>query len=171
MPDRFWIFTGAALLLGAVLRLWGPLLGQPAWHPDEFNFVYWPLLFFEGDLNPDVFYYPHLLYYVLALIYGACIAATGLGSGLALEQLVALHYFWRGGGHSRPRGPRAPRAYCPALFSLPPRPISLWISIASAKISAPSPNTPLRAAAISDLPCGTTSTSRCGTISAGSAEV
>ena len=95
VPDRFWIVTGAALLLGAVLRLWGPLLGQPAWHPDEFNFVYWPLLFFEGDLNPHVFYYPHLLYYVLALIYGACIAATGLGSGLALEQLVALHYFWR----------------------------------------------------------------------------
>ena len=56
------------LLVAGALRL-GPLLvGKPAWHPDEFNFVYWPLLFFDGDLNPDFFYYPHFHYYLLLQI-------------------------------------------------------------------------------------------------------
>lgn len=91
----YWIGLGATVLIGTTLRLWGLIFGQPAWHPDEFNFVYWPLLFFEGDLNPEVFYYPHLLYYLLTLVYGAVFIGHWLVSGWDIQQTAALYYFWR----------------------------------------------------------------------------
>jgi 4-amino-4-deoxy-L-arabinose transferase-like glycosyltransferase len=81
--------------LALVLRLWGPVLGEPIWHADEFSFVYWPLLFFDGDLNPDFFYYPHLQYYLLALVYGAFFLwQKWLGAGWSVAQSVAYYYFW-----------------------------------------------------------------------------
>ena len=51
---------GTAVLIGTTLRLWGLICGQPVWLPDEFNFVYWPQLFFECDLNPEFFASQHL---------------------------------------------------------------------------------------------------------------
>ena len=81
IDNIYWIGLGAAVLIGTTLRLWGLIFGQPVWHPDEFNFVYWPLLFFEGDLNPEVFYYPHLLFYLLTLFYGAVFIGHWLVSG------------------------------------------------------------------------------------------
>lgn len=87
---------GAVLVLAGLLRLWGLVLGAPPRHPDEFNFVYWPLLFFVGgDLNPGFFYYPHLQYYLLGLVYGAHFLWQQLfGAGWTLEQSAAYYYFW-----------------------------------------------------------------------------
>jgi|GEM_PF-817010 len=83
------------LLVAGALRL-GPLLvGKPAWHPDEFNFVYWPLLFFDGDLNPDFFYYPHFHYYLLASFYALFFALQSLLAGWSLSQSAAHYYFWQ----------------------------------------------------------------------------
>jgi len=83
------------LLLAAALRLWGLVEGPPVWHPDEFHFVFWPLNFFSGDLNPHFFSYPSLLFYLLALVYGTCFLWEKiLGVGWSLEQFVAYHYFW-----------------------------------------------------------------------------
>jgi hypothetical protein len=60
---------GGVLLLALLLRLWPLLAGDPAWHPDEYSFVFFPLNFFSGDLNPHFFTYPTLHYYLLGVVY------------------------------------------------------------------------------------------------------
>ncbi|MCC7262699.1 MAG: tetratricopeptide repeat protein [Candidatus Latescibacteria bacterium] len=93
---RLRLALAGILVLAAGLRLWGTVFGAPAWHPDEFNFVYWPLLFFmSGKLNPGFFYYPHLQYYLLGLVYGAhFLWQQVFGAGWSLEQGAAYAYFW-----------------------------------------------------------------------------
>jgi len=83
-------------LVAAGLRLWALDFGLPSWlHPDEFSFVFFPLNFFSGDLNPHFFTYPTFHYYLLGLVYGLCFCLQKLfGVGHSLEQFVALHYFW-----------------------------------------------------------------------------
>ena len=84
------------LLLAAGLRLWALGFGLPSWfHPDDYSFVFFPLQFFSGDLNPHFFTYPTLHYYLLGLLYGLyfCLQKF-LGAGYSLEQFLALHYFW-----------------------------------------------------------------------------
>ena len=57
-------------LLALALRVWALDFGLPSWlHPDEFSFVFIPLNFFSGDLNPHFFTYPTFHYYLLALVY------------------------------------------------------------------------------------------------------
>ena len=59
------------LLLAAGLRLWALGFGLPSWfHPDDYSFVFFPLQFFSGDLNPHFFTYPTFHYYLLSLLYG-----------------------------------------------------------------------------------------------------
>jgi tetratricopeptide (TPR) repeat protein len=84
------------LLLAALLRLWAIDFGLPNWlHPDEFSFVFLPLNFYSGDLNPHFFTYPTLHYYLLALLYGLYfLLQKFFGAGLSLEEFLALHYFW-----------------------------------------------------------------------------
>lgn len=85
----------AIVLLSALPRL--ALLGgaDSMWHPDEFYFVYKPLGFFGGDLNPHLFNYPSLLFYLTALLYALAFAQQNLfGAGLSLEQWALYHYFW-----------------------------------------------------------------------------
>ncbi len=87
-----WIGLG---IFALVLRL-GPLLvGKPVWHPDEFNYTYFPLLFFAGDLNPDFFYYPHFHHYLLAVCYTPFLALQALLRGWSFAQTVAHYYFWQ----------------------------------------------------------------------------
>lgn len=85
----------AILILTAGLRVWPLLQGQRVWHPDEYYFVFWPLDFFGGDLNPHFFAYPSLQLYLLGVAYGIAMLVQSLGSGLPLNQWVALHYFWK----------------------------------------------------------------------------
>jgi len=92
-PARLALF--AIVLLAALPRL--ALLGgaNSIWHPDEFYFVYKPLGFFSGDLNPHLFNYPSLLFYLTALLYALAFALQYLfGAGLSLDQWVVYHYFW-----------------------------------------------------------------------------
>lgn len=93
---RLRLALAGILVLAAGLRLWGTVFGVPARHPDEFNFVYWPLLFFmSGNLNPGFFYYPHLQYYLLGLVYGAHFLWHQIfGAGWSLEQAAGYAYFW-----------------------------------------------------------------------------
>ena len=58
-PARFALII--IVLLAALPRVL--MLGgvDSIWHPDEFYFVYKPLGFFGGDLNPHLFNYPSLL--------------------------------------------------------------------------------------------------------------
>ena len=92
---RHRLLCSSFLLLAAALRFWPLLFGQPVWHPDEFNFVYWPLLFFDGDLNPNFYYYPHFHYYVLAAVYAAYLAVQSLLYDWSFSQTVAHYYFWQ----------------------------------------------------------------------------
>ena len=83
-----------ALLLAAALRLWGFSTGPLVWHPDEFHFAYWPLLFFSGDLNPHFFSYPSLHFYLLALVYGGLFLWQWLvGAGWSLVHWASFHFF------------------------------------------------------------------------------
>ncbi len=86
----------SALLLGALLRVWALNFGLPSWlHPDEFSFVFFPLNFWSGDLNPHFFTYPTLQYYLLSLAYLCYFGVQYVaGSGLSADQFVAFHYFW-----------------------------------------------------------------------------
>jgi tetratricopeptide (TPR) repeat protein len=82
---------GAIVLLAAALRV-GPLLfGEPVWHPDEYSFVFFPLNFFSGDLNPHFFTYPTLHYYLLGGIYALCYLVS---ADMGFYEWVAYHYFW-----------------------------------------------------------------------------
>ena len=92
----------AVALIGALalaLRIWVLDFGLPSGlHPDEFSFVFIPLNFFSGNLNPHFFTYPTFHYYLLALVYLSFFAWEYLfGAGLPLEQFIALHYFWERG--------------------------------------------------------------------------
>ena len=86
----------SALLLGALLRAWALNFGLPSWlHPDEYSFVFFPLNFWSGDLNPHFFTYPTLQYYLLALAYLCYFGAQqAVESGLSSDQFIAFHYFW-----------------------------------------------------------------------------
>ncbi len=88
--------VGFALALAALLRFQALDFGLPSWlHPDEYSFVFFPLNFWSGDLNPHFFTYPTLQYYLLSILY---LAYFGLqfaaGSSHTIEQFVAFHYFW-----------------------------------------------------------------------------
>ena len=85
-----------ALLIGALLRVWALNFGLPSWlHPDEYSFVFFPLNFWSGDLNPHFFTYPTLQYYLLSLLYLCYFGVQFVaGSGLSPDQFVAFHYFW-----------------------------------------------------------------------------
>ncbi len=86
----------SALLLAALLRVWALSFGLPSWlHPDEYSFVFFPLNFWSGDLNPHFFTYPTLQYYLLSLAYLCYFGVQYVvGSGLSPDQFVAFHYFW-----------------------------------------------------------------------------
>ncbi len=85
---------GAALIIALALRWATALFTPPIWHPDKFNFAYWPLLFFDGDLNSHFHYYPHFHYYVLALCYALFLAVQSTLAGWEFGQAVAHYYFW-----------------------------------------------------------------------------
>lgn len=81
----------AIVLVAAVgLRLWPLLVGDPVRHPDEYNFVFFPLNFFSGDFNPHFFAYPTLHFYLVGLVY----SLHFLLSNFSIDQWVAYHYFW-----------------------------------------------------------------------------
>ncbi|MBI5304515.1 MAG: glycosyltransferase family 39 protein [Chloroflexi bacterium] len=63
----------AILSLGLGLRLWGISFGLPyMYHPDEGVPVKIALRFLQtGNLNPEFFHWPALLFYLNALVYGA----------------------------------------------------------------------------------------------------
>lgn len=82
----------ALLLLAASLRVPGISPDIAAWHPDEYNFVFWPLLILLGEYIPPVFYYPHLSYYLLAAVNAVHVAITGTGDDFTASTL--LRYFW-----------------------------------------------------------------------------
>ncbi|MGY8824458.1 MAG: ArnT family glycosyltransferase [Candidatus Latescibacterota bacterium] len=66
-------------------------------HPDEFHFVYWPLYFATGDLDPQhtlTAFYPALHYYFLGLLYFVYFILQHLTNGWSLEQFAAYHFFW-----------------------------------------------------------------------------
>lgn len=85
------IGLGLVVLLAAALRLWPLLMGDLVWHPDEYSFVFFPLNFFSGDLNPHFFTYPTLHYYLLGGVYALCYMFS---ADLSLYEWVAFHYFW-----------------------------------------------------------------------------
>jgi tetratricopeptide (TPR) repeat protein len=79
-------------LLAAALRISPVFSTTGAWHPDEYSYVFWPLNFFSGDLNPHFFTYPSLHYYVLGLVYGLLYLLSSAPS--TLQEYIAYHYFW-----------------------------------------------------------------------------
>jgi hypothetical protein len=83
------------LALAAGLRSWGLLSGELVWHPDEIFMVVYPLNMLSGDLNPHVFSYPGLHFYLLAAIYGVqfLLQAAG-GAEVYLSEWVAGRYVW-----------------------------------------------------------------------------
>jgi tetratricopeptide (TPR) repeat protein/4-amino-4-deoxy-L-arabinose transferase-like glycosyltransferase len=92
-PARFALII--IVLLAALPRVL--MLGgvDSIWHPDEFYFVYKPLGFFGGDLNPHLFNYPSLSFYLTALLYGVVFVWQQLfGAGMSLDEWVLYHYFW-----------------------------------------------------------------------------
>jgi tetratricopeptide (TPR) repeat protein len=81
------------VLLAGLLRLWGLLYGPPTQHVDEFSFIYIPLGFFSGDLNPHFFTYPTLHYYVLWALYGAFfIFQSAFTTGWTLAESALFYY-------------------------------------------------------------------------------
>lgn len=96
--SRFTTTLGLAVALAAVLRCVPLLLGAPAQHPDEFNFIYWPLYFFSGDLNPQhtvTAFYPALQYYLLGVLYLGYFSLLRLsGVPWTLDEHVAYGFFW-----------------------------------------------------------------------------
>jgi hypothetical protein len=82
----------AVLLLAAALRVPGISPSIAAWHPDEYNFVFWPLLILLGEHIPPVFYYPHLSYYLLAAVNAVPLAFGATGNDFTASTL--LRYFW-----------------------------------------------------------------------------
>ena len=99
MSSRHFAATlSLVLLLSAILRLVPLILGTPAHHPDEFNFVYWPLYFFSGNLNPQhtvTAFYPALQYYLLGILYLGYFGMLKLtGVVWTLDHFVAYSFFW-----------------------------------------------------------------------------
>jgi tetratricopeptide (TPR) repeat protein/4-amino-4-deoxy-L-arabinose transferase-like glycosyltransferase len=82
---------GGVLLLALLLRLWPLLAGDPAWHPDEYSFVFFPLNFFSGDLNPHFFTYPTLHYYLLGVVYALFYFFS---ADFSFYEWTGYHYFW-----------------------------------------------------------------------------
>jgi len=78
--------------LAAALRLPGISPEIAAWHADEYNFVFWPLLILLGEATPPVFYYPHLSYYLLAAANAVHLAFAGTADSFSTSAL--MRYFW-----------------------------------------------------------------------------
>ncbi len=88
---RWHIGLGVVLLAAAALRLWPLFKGELIWHPDEYSFVFIPLNFFSGDLNPHFFTYPTLQYYLLGIVYALDFLLT---PNTGLYEWIAYHYLW-----------------------------------------------------------------------------
>ena len=75
---RAWL--GAAILVGAVLRIWGLWFGlpHPQARPDEVEAVSYALKIVHGDLNPHFFHWPSLHLYVLAFLFRAAVAVRAI---------------------------------------------------------------------------------------------
>lgn len=86
------------VLIGIVLAAAGVRLlgaGYGVQHPDEYSFAHFPLNFYSLDFNPHFFTYPTFHYYVLAVLFCLVFIAQYLfGSGLVLENFIALHYLY-----------------------------------------------------------------------------
>ena len=90
-----WLLT-AILVVAALLRIGGPLSDARVQHPDEFHFVYWPLYFTTGDLDPQhtlTAFYPALHYYLLGLLYFVYFLLQLPANGWSLEQFAMYHFF------------------------------------------------------------------------------
>jgi tetratricopeptide (TPR) repeat protein/4-amino-4-deoxy-L-arabinose transferase-like glycosyltransferase len=92
---QHFVFYLSLLVLAVALRIVPLLAGAPVWHPDEFNYTYFPLLFLEGNLKPYFYYYPHFHHYLLAVLYALFIAIQSLLTGWSFSQTVAHYYFWQ----------------------------------------------------------------------------
>jgi 4-amino-4-deoxy-L-arabinose transferase-like glycosyltransferase len=96
--SRFTTSLALAVALAAVLRFFPLLSGAPAHHPDEFNFIYWPLYLFNGDFNPQhtvTAFYPALQYYLLGVLYLVYFGLLTLGGvPWTMDQHVAYGFFW-----------------------------------------------------------------------------
>lgn len=91
-----WALT-AILVVAVLLRIGGPLSDARVQHPDEFHFVYWPLYFTTGDLDPQhtlTAFYPALHYYLLGLLYFVYFLLQLPANGWSLEQFAMYHFFW-----------------------------------------------------------------------------
>lgn len=91
---RTWLAWAGVLLLALLLRIPGINPALTPWHPDEYNFVYWPLLILLGEHVPPVFYYPHLSYYLLAALNAVQLAVTQTDGGADFDTSTLLRYFW-----------------------------------------------------------------------------
>lgn len=101
------------VLLAGLLRLWGLWSGPPIQHADEFRFVYIPLGFFSGDLNPHHFIYPTLHYYVLWALYGAFfIFQNAFATGWTFAETTLYYYI------QEPEAPLAIARWVGVLFSV-----------------------------------------------------
>jgi 4-amino-4-deoxy-L-arabinose transferase-like glycosyltransferase len=89
-------WLGAAILVGAVLRVWGLWFGLPhaQARPDEVEAVSHALRIAQGDLNPHFFNWPSLHLYILAFLFRTGVIPTGVpglaGAAPAFEQLVPI---------------------------------------------------------------------------------
>ena len=89
-------WLGAAILVGAVLRVWGLWFGLPhaQARPDEVEAVSYALRVAQGDLNPHFFHWPSLHLYILAFLFRVDMMLRGLpgpaGAAPAFEHLVLI---------------------------------------------------------------------------------
>lgn len=94
MTDKRVLYL-SLLVLAAALRLVPLLAGAPVWHPDEFNYTYFPLLFLDGSPKPYFYYYPHFHHYLLAALYALFLTLQSLLMGWSFGQTTAHYYFWQ----------------------------------------------------------------------------
>jgi len=89
-------WLGAAILVGAILRVWGLWFGLPhaQARPDEVEAVSYALRIAQGDLNPHFFHWPSLHLYILAFLFRADMLLKGVagpaGAAPAFEHLVPI---------------------------------------------------------------------------------
>ena len=98
---RGYLVLAGVMLVAASLRFWGFSFGLPHGHcrPDVNLLVYHALSMGAGDLNPHVFYWPTLHFYLLAFVFRAYFFALFrrvVRDGIAIyenEQSTALLEF------------------------------------------------------------------------------